>query len=309
MFSTLRIRLRHPISSGREPFGKAGLTVAVCALVFAMLGGAYAANSSGGGKATASAKAKRGPRGPKGATGPAGPQGLPGASGKDGAEGKQGPEGKAGPTGPTGATGTAGDVGEPGKGVISNEILAEPGETTCSEQGGAEYEVEDSGQPTTICNGKEGSPWTAGGTLPPGAVETGLYFAEGKEGEEAIAQLSFPISLAAEIGEDENNPHVFYGKGTNAETGTQFTQHCPGPNFLSPAVLRAGDLCVYERILSNAELLSLPSKAPGGFSEFGAATKQGAYLTVVITGKTGGLASGSFAVKGCSLTTEPNKCP
>ena len=31
----------------KEPFGKAGLIVAVVALVFAMLGGAYAATSSG----------------------------------------------------------------------------------------------------------------------------------------------------------------------------------------------------------------------------------------------------------------------
>jgi hypothetical protein len=51
MFSTLRTR-----------FGIPGV-ISVMALVFAMLGGAYAANSpSGGGKATASAKAKKGPR-------------------------------------------------------------------------------------------------------------------------------------------------------------------------------------------------------------------------------------------------------
>jgi hypothetical protein len=51
MFSTLRNR-----------FGIPGV-ISVIALVFAMLGGAYAANnSSGGGKATASAKVKKGPR-------------------------------------------------------------------------------------------------------------------------------------------------------------------------------------------------------------------------------------------------------
>ena len=48
MFSTLRNR-----------FGIPGV-ISVIALVFAMFGGAYAAsNSSGGGKATASAKAKK----------------------------------------------------------------------------------------------------------------------------------------------------------------------------------------------------------------------------------------------------------
>ena len=111
-----------------EPFGKAGLTVAVIALVFAMLGGAYAAsNSSDGGKATASAKAKKGPRGPKGPkgdTGPAGPAGAKGdkgdtgaagAAGKDGAPGAQGAQGAAGAQGKQGTTGAPGAPGTPGK--------------------------------------------------------------------------------------------------------------------------------------------------------------------------------------------------
>jgi len=36
-------RLRHPVRAIREPFGKAGLIVAIFALVMAMVGGAYAA--------------------------------------------------------------------------------------------------------------------------------------------------------------------------------------------------------------------------------------------------------------------------
>jgi hypothetical protein len=104
----------------REPFGKAGLMVAVIALVFAMLGGAYAATNTG--KATSSAKAKKGPRGPKGATGPAGPAGPAGSAGATGPagpkgdkgdtgnEGKQGPEGKAGKNGKDGSPWTLGGV-------------------------------------------------------------------------------------------------------------------------------------------------------------------------------------------------------
>src|ERR1700704_3299328 len=84
MFSTLRTR-----------FGIPGV-ISVIALVFAMLGGAYAASNSGGGKATASAKAKRGPRGPKGATGPAGPTGPAGATGPSGARGATGAAGFSG---------------------------------------------------------------------------------------------------------------------------------------------------------------------------------------------------------------------
>jgi hypothetical protein len=106
MFSTLRNR-----------FGIPGV-ISVIALVFAMFGGAYAAsNSSGGGKATTSAKAKQGPRGKTGKTGPAGPAGPggpvgpAGATGPAGAKGDPGPVGPQGPLGPAGATGATGPAG------------------------------------------------------------------------------------------------------------------------------------------------------------------------------------------------------
>ena len=103
MFSTLRTR-----------FGIPGV-ISVIALVFAMFGGAYAAsNSSGGGKATASAQAKKGPRGPKGATGPAGPAGAQGPAGPAGAKGDAGANGSNGAAGATGATGLKGTTGAAG---------------------------------------------------------------------------------------------------------------------------------------------------------------------------------------------------
>jgi hypothetical protein len=104
MFSTIRSQLR------LSPAG----VVAVIALVFAMAGGAFAANNNNNGKATTSAKAKRGPKGPKGATGPAGaagaqgPAGPAGAAGKDGANGIAGTNGTDGATGPTGPAGLSG---------------------------------------------------------------------------------------------------------------------------------------------------------------------------------------------------------
>lgn len=84
------------LSFVRNRFGIPGV-ISVIALVFAMIGGAYAANKSGetGSKASAS-KTKRGPKGPKGPAGPAGPQGS------------------VGPQGPVGATGSAGKDGAPG---------------------------------------------------------------------------------------------------------------------------------------------------------------------------------------------------
>jgi collagen triple helix repeat protein len=107
------------LSPLRNRFGIPGV-ISVVALVFAMLGGAYAANDSSGGKATASAKAKRGPKGPKGATGPAGPAGAQGPAGSagvkgdTGATGPIGPQGLTGPTGPQGPAGPAGEDGETG---------------------------------------------------------------------------------------------------------------------------------------------------------------------------------------------------
>ncbi|HMJ71789.1 MAG TPA: hypothetical protein VK471_00335 [Solirubrobacterales bacterium] len=127
MLSPLRNRAGKRL---REPFGKAGLTVAVIALVFAMLGGAYAASSNTGSKATASAKTKKGPRGPKGPkgdTGPAGPAGLAGAQGPAGPNGPQGPRGDKGDTGPKGEKGEKGPKGDKGESGFT-ETLPE-GET------------------------------------------------------------------------------------------------------------------------------------------------------------------------------------
>ncbi len=96
----------------RNRFGIPG-AISVIALVFAMMGGAYAANNNGSGKATASAKAKKGPRGPKGATGPAGPQGPAGSAGANGKDGAQGAKGDTGPQGPQGPEGPEGEEGSP----------------------------------------------------------------------------------------------------------------------------------------------------------------------------------------------------
>jgi hypothetical protein len=82
-----------------EPFGKAGLTVAICALVLAVTGAAFAAAGLNGKQKKEVEKiAKKfgGKPGPAGATGPAGPAGSPGPKGAAGPEGSQGPEGPQG---------------------------------------------------------------------------------------------------------------------------------------------------------------------------------------------------------------------
>jgi hypothetical protein len=108
------------LSAIRSRFNATSL-VAVLALVFAMTGGAYAANhflitstkqispkvlkALKGKPGANGANGAQGPAGPAGATGPGGPQGPPGAIGKEGASGKEGAPGKEGKEGKAGTTG------------------------------------------------------------------------------------------------------------------------------------------------------------------------------------------------------------
>jgi hypothetical protein len=233
MFSTLRTR-----------FGIPGV-ISVMALVFAMLGGAYAAQSSnGGGKATASkAKAKRGPRGPKGATGPAGPQG---------------PAGPAGPQGPKGDAGAAGSDGAPGQSVTGTTIPV--GSAECpAKEGGVKY-TSASGT-NAICNGakgKEGSPWTAGGVLPKGKTETGTWsygpvlLPPEAETTTAKIPISFPIPLAEGTTVTFNYIDLVENPVSGAIEPGPPTAACPGttplpradPTTIEPRA-EPGNLCVY----------------------------------------------------------------
>lgn len=162
-----------------QKLGTAGFIIAIVALIAALTGGAYAA--SGGlskqekkqitkeskkfSKKFSKRFAEQGPKGDAGAPGAAGPigpsgsQGSAGAAGSDGLDGDTGPIGPEGPEGPEGSAGADGTDGAPGP---------------------------------------EGSPWTAGGTLPSGATETGTWgaFIAGEQ----VVPISFSIPLAAAIG-------------------------------------------------------------------------------------------------------------
>jgi Collagen triple helix repeat (20 copies) len=174
-------------SSARRRLGAPGV-IAIIALVLAMAGGAWAAK---GGviitklnqispKVRTQLKGQTGPEGVAGPAGPAGPQGAKGEAGKVGNEGKAGLEGKE---------------GKQGKSVA---IAAEGKGANCKE-GGQSFEVEGSSVKSYACNG---SPWTAGGTLPKDATETGAWFAR-MQGSEApfigVGVIDLPIPLATEL--------------------------------------------------------------------------------------------------------------
>jgi collagen triple helix repeat protein len=234
------------LSPLRNRFGIPGV-ISVVALVFAMLGGAYAANNSSDGGATASAKAKRGPKGPKGATGPAGPAGP------------AGPQGPAGANGKDGANGTNGSPGAPGaagKSVVSSsfEGTDEPGGAECEEAGGVQFQVEGSSTKQFACNGangEDGSPWTAGGTLPVGATETGTWDLSGPstcitvDSEQKCtaynftgpsASISFTVPLESPI---EGSKAIFIPAGGPNPDPTNCSGSVEAPKAAS------GYLCVY----------------------------------------------------------------
>lgn len=217
------------ISRIHQKLGTAGFIISIVALVAALGGGAYAAKGGLTGKQKkevqkiAKKEAKKYAR--RGPAGPAGPSGAKGDKGDTGATGS------VGATGPTGATGATGGTGTNGKSVSVTPVPVE--EPECEERGGALLRQEGSSATTEVCNGAEGSPWTAGGTLPTGASETGAFAwgppATGQE--EANIPISFNVPLAHGV------PAHYLEEG---ETSTA----CPG-TFEAPAAA-PGNLCIYK---------------------------------------------------------------
>jgi hypothetical protein len=228
----------------RNKFGIPGV-ISVIALVFAMIGGAYAASSDGGGKATTSAKKAK--------------QGKPGKTGKPGAPGGTGP---AGAPGSAGKDGTNGTNGKDGQSVTTTP--ATPAE--CPEGG---VKLTSASGTTKVCNGSDGSPWAVGGVLPSGATETGAWatFSEGKtvykenegtgklESEVQPTLITFPISIPIPLQEE---PDLIYVK--KGETGVV---GCPGLDPEGKPEAEEGKLCVYEVDGANiaAMIFLNPSKA------------------------------------------------
>jgi hypothetical protein len=205
----------------REPFGKAGLTVAVIALAFAMVGGAYAAGAlTGKQKKEVEKIAKQfaGKNGKPGATGPAGPAGAGGAKGDTGAKGENGTPGTAGTNGSPGTNGTNGE----------SVTIAAASNAECSAGGTKFSNKTGSGK---ACNGISG--FTS--TLPSEKTETGTWSFQSVGGAEQYMAISFPIPLAA-----ADAAAVSVEALGAANPGTT---NCPGSSANPKA--EPGFLCVY----------------------------------------------------------------
>lgn len=235
-----------------EPFGKAGLTVAVIALVFAMLGGAYAAGTLTSKQKKEVEKIAKKYAGKPGAQGPAGPQGPAGAGGKDGAKGDTGASGGQGEKGLKGDTGNTGEEG-------ASIFMVNEAPPSCPE-GGFTYEVEGSGEENEICNGEKGeigsfggvnSELTGGAVLGSGDTEVGGWQGSAPDGASIYASLHLPTPI--------NNEDLSNGAITVSLTGDEdFSTNCPGTFGLPDA--EPGFFCIYVAKKVNTTLV--------GFSKF-----------------------------------------
>ena len=275
--------------------GTAGLVVAVVALVVALAGGAFAA--SGENPFAGSLKHKKGAS--QGLTkkqvialieahsvsGPQGPEGQPGPAGKDGLKGVDGAA--------SGKDGVDGKDGKDGASVVTYDL--EPGEGDCP-AGGVEFESV-SGY-SVVCDGvigkdgkegKDGSPWTAGGTLPPGETETGT-FSEYFKGE-VFLPISFPIPLPAEL--PAANVH---------KTGDpDFANACQGTAADPKA--NAGHLCIYVAENYGSAFLLGPFPSSATYIEF--VGSGGALLGAATSGAILYAASGESLLWGTWAVTAP----
>ena len=234
-----------------------GLVVAVIAMVVALTGGAFAASSGLTAKEKKQVKAIAQTEAKKlQGSGPAGPAGSVGPAGAKGDKGDKGEKAKSGEPGSAGAS------------VLVSPVATE--EPECAGRGGGL--VEEEGKPASqieVCNGeegKEGSPWTVDGTLPPGKVETGSWAFAATPADTAGVHVAIPffIPLAGPL-----EGHVHY------QFDADFFTFCEGnAEFPKP---KAGELCVYVNTAETPEEIAFQGIFSASFEEKGA-SPQGAIL-------------------------------
>jgi hypothetical protein len=237
--------------------------IAVMALIFAMTGGAFAVTSHGGPNAASIAAKKKGKKGKaKVKVGPAGPRGPEGKQGPAGPAGPQGPAGSQGPQGPQGPVGPQGPQGEKGA----------PGQ-----------------------KGANGSPWTAGGTLPEGSTETGVWGVAALPGsfffgELALEPISFTIPLKE--GLSVGTVHIL----APGEEGTGKGSGCPEKSNVKSPQAEPGNVCIFQTTALNVKSITAESLETG---QEGAAGTTGTMLHIFPeNAKESVAAYGTWAVTG-----------
>jgi hypothetical protein len=263
----------------REPFGKAGLTVAIIALIAALAGGAYAAQGLNGKQKKEVKAIAKGVQG-SGPAGPAGPQGNPGATGANGKDG----------------------IGTPGKDGVSVTTAAASG-VECPSGG---IKVTSVSGTIPVCNGETG--FTE--TLPSSKTETGSWTALGEGLGASTDKAAIPIPFAIPLEEGLDGEHVQVNglgypatdeakceaksepeKATCLAKLATSTANCPG--IAEGPEAAPGFLCIY--IATGEFAGSLVLKAGGEGFSFGASTA-GAHIIATLEGPAPLFVNGTYAV-------------
>jgi hypothetical protein len=214
----------------KERFGTAGVVVGVIALVLALVTGAVAAGGGLSGKqkkeVTKIAKKFAGRQGPQGAPGSPGATGTNGTNGKDGANGTNGKDGES---------------------VNVNAYAGAECEEAENEEGA---KVGNASGTVFLCNGtpgREGSPWTAGGTLPSSETETGVWaligaaiccgLTEPQGSDTQVLPISFNLPLPSAL--DADHVHFYLSGEAPTETSGCFHGTAAAPTA------DPGHLCIY----------------------------------------------------------------
>ncbi|MFZ1153379.1 MAG: hypothetical protein WAN93_00595 [Solirubrobacteraceae bacterium] len=224
------------------------------ALVFAMSGGAYAAS-----KILITSTKQISPKVLKS---------LQGKAGANGAQGPVGPVGAAGPQGPTGPSGAAGASG------VKGEAGSEGKEGKVGKEGKA---------------GLSGSPWTAGGTLPSGKSETGIWAfgpVETKYASVTVPVASFPIELAAPLA--PGHAHFINEKGLEVNLEEEEVPSVACQGTADEPTAEPGNLCVYTTHLQNS--------ANTGSTAIGTVKRAGAVMFFGVTSPAEVEGHGTWAV-------------
>jgi len=162
---------------------------------------------------------------------------------------------------------------------------------TCGKLGGSEFTAAE-GKKTTACNGKQGQPWTAGGTLPEGSSEHGQWVIATLSGFNNAA-ISFPIPLAAALPAAKvHRIGVEEGSNEANESAAIKSGECTG-TWKQPGAASA-NLCVFVDPAATASNLSDVENLE---SEEGGAGVAGALL-VAPNSSSPTLLKGSWVVTG-----------
>jgi hypothetical protein len=194
-------------------------------------------------------------------------------------------KGTAGAAGANGAQGLAGSNGRNGSNGISATAEEFEGEGGTCEEGGVEVKSA-SPEPAYACNG---SPWPAGGTLPPEATETGTFISTTYSGI-PIGVASFPIPLAATL--PGSSTHVIEKAGSAPSACSDGV--APAPSVSHPEA-EPGQLCFFlEQSISEPEFVFVAKDLSLEPGTDGARTA-GAYLINFLNAE---LLTGTWAVTG-----------